>query len=135
MDILKVFVPTYSIGLLIDFLWIGVIANGFYKSQLGQFLRATKDFTPGHWVATALVYVAIVGGIFYFVLPRVHTLGQAAAAGAIFGLVVYAVYECTNYALVRGWPAPVVVVDILWGITLCALTAVIAFWLKGKMGA
>lgn len=128
MMFLKVFVPTYIIGMAIDFLWIGVIAGGFYKSQLSGMIRATKDFAGGHWAAAALVYVAIVGGIMLFVLPRATTLGQAALYGALFGLVTYGIYELTNYSLLLNWPAAVVFVDMLWGVVLCAITSVLAFW-------
>lgn len=128
MDLLKVFVPTYIIGMAVDFLWIGVLAGGFYKSQLAGLIRATKDFAGGHWLAAALVYVAIVGGIMVFVLPRATSLGSAALYGALFGLVAYGIYELTNYSLLLNWPATVVVVDILWGVVLCALTSVLAYW-------
>jgi len=133
MDYLKIFVPTYIIGLLVDFLWIGVIAGGFYKTQLVGMIRATKDFAFGHWLAAALVYVAIVGGIMFFVLPRVTSFGQAALYGAIFGLVAYGIYELTNYSLLLNWPALVVVVDILWGAFLCALTSVVIFYLHNRL--
>lgn len=133
MEFIKIFVPTYIIGLLVDFLWIGVVASGFYKSQLAGLLRSTKDFAPGHWVAVALVYVAIVAGIMLFVLPRAATIGQAAGYGALFGLVTYVLYECTNYALLLHWPAKVVFVDVLWGAALGALTATIAYWFQ-KIG-
>jgi uncharacterized membrane protein len=131
MQFLKVFVSTYIIGLVIDFIWIGVIASGFYKSQLAGMIRATKDFAAGHWVAAALVYVAIVGGIMVFVLPRAGSLGQAALYGAIFGVVAYGIYELTNYSLLLNWPTTVVFVDILWGIALCTITSMVAYWISG----
>jgi uncharacterized membrane protein len=127
MELLKVFVPTYIIGMAIDFLWIGVLAGGFYKTQLAGMIRSTKDFAGGHWVAAALVYVAIVGGIMFFVLPRVSSTGQAALYGALFGLITYGIYELTNYSLLLNWPLKVVIVDTIWGIVLCAITATVAY--------
>jgi uncharacterized membrane protein len=130
MDLIKVFVPTFIIGMVIDFIWIGVLAGGFYKTQLAGMIRATKDFTAGHWSAAALVYVAIVGGIMFFVLPRSSSVSQAALYGAIFGLISYAIYELTNYSLLLGWPSKIVFVDIAWGVVLCALLSMVAYQCK-----
>lgn len=130
MDILKVFLPTFVVGMAVDFLWIGVLAGGFYKSQLAGMIRSTKDFTVAHWSAAALVYVAIVGGIMLFVLPRSSSVGQAGLYGAIFGLIGYAIYELTNYSLLLGWPSKIVFVDIAWGAVLCALLSMVAYQCK-----
>lgn len=130
MDFLKLFVPTYIIGMLVDFVWLGVIAGSLYKNQLGGLLRSTTAFAPGHWLSAALVYVAIVGGSVLFVLPKASSYGTAALYGALFGLVTYAIYELTNYALLVGWPLTIVFVDIAWGGVLGALTGLVLYACK-----
>lgn len=133
IDALKLFVPTYIIGMLVDFVWLGVVASSLYKNQLGTLLRSTTAFTAGHWFSAALVYVAIVGGSMLFVLPRATSYGTAALYGALFGLITYAIYELTNYALLNGWPLTIVFVDIAWGAALGALTGVVLFACKSHL--
>jgi uncharacterized membrane protein len=72
-------------------------------------------------------YLFLSLGITMFVLPRVGTLLQAAAFGALYGLVVFGVYEATNMAILQGWSWRVVVVDILWGCLGGAVLSCILF--------
>ena len=58
-----------------------------------------------NWPAAFVVYVLLGTGIALFVIPRASTRPSAAAAfGALFGLVVYGVYDFTNYSTLRQWP-------------------------------
>jgi hypothetical protein len=52
--------------------------------------------------------------------------------GAALGLVTYATYDLTNWAVLKGWPVLLVPVDVGWGI---ALTAVVALALLCFVGA
>ena len=48
----------------------------------------------------------------------------AAAFGALFGLVVYGVYDFTNYSTLRQWPLVLALADTAWGtpgIARCAV--------------
>ncbi len=81
-------------------------------------------------IPDALVWLLIALGITLFVLPKASSFGSAALWGAAFGFVLYGVYDLTNYALLKGWPLPVVIVDIAWGAFLCAAAAMALFMLK-----
>lgn len=115
--------------LIIDGIWLGLIARNFYFEQLKPLARL-KDGGFAPLLVPALgVYIAIALGLALFVLPKARELSSmwhAAAFGAAFGAVTYAVFELTNYSIVNGWPPIVVVVDILWGAAMCAIiTAVV----------
>jgi uncharacterized membrane protein len=56
------------------------------------------------------------------VLGSTGTAG-AARRGAALGLVVYATYDLTNWAVLRGWPAYLVPIDVVWGVVLTASAA------------
>jgi uncharacterized membrane protein len=43
----------------------------------------------------------------------------------LLGLVIYGVYETTNYALLEKWSLKTVIIDTLWGGILFALTTFI----------
>jgi uncharacterized membrane protein len=133
----KVFVFLPPLLLILDYIWLGVFASNLYKRELGQFLRMSQNsLQPIIWAAL-VVYIAIPLGIVFFVLPRVsaaNVTGSALLWGAIYGIVVYAIYDMTNYSLVRDWPLRVSLIDICWGGLLNAIGSLAAArldrWLK-----
>ena len=46
--------------------------------------------------------------------------------GALFGLVVYRVYDMTNMAILERWQLRMVWIDICWGCFLCGSTTCFA---------
>jgi len=58
-----------------------------------------------------------------FVIPRASTVPLAAAYGALFGLVVYGVYDFTNYSTLRQWPLVLALADVAWGAVASAACA------------
>ena len=130
---LKVFLCLAPIFLAIDLLWLGVIMSGFYKAEMGPLLRRSGAAMAPIWWAAFLVYILIPLGLVIFVLPRLPLEASAALAfawGALYGLILYEVYDFTNYALVAGWPLRLTLADIAWGGTICGLAAVIAAALR-----
>ena len=111
---------------VLDLVWIGVLASNFYKSQTGHLLNMVDGNMQVNIPAALATWAVIVTGVQIFVFPRAGasaSLLQVLLWGAVFGAVVYAVYDLTNYALLRDWPLVVTVVDILWGAVVCSLTA------------
>ena len=94
----------FPILFVLDLLWIGVIGNGFYRSQLGSLLR--PDVL---WPAALAFYVIYALALAYFVtMPAIsmRSLTHALLAGALLGLAAYATYDLTNLATLTGWPLP-----------------------------
>lgn len=129
---LKVYVLLLPVLFVLDFLWLGVVASGLYKRELGSFLRLTGDaLTPITWAAL-LVYLAIPLGVVLFALPRVSSgnlVGSALLWGALYGFVLYTVYDMTNYSLIKDWPLKLSVIDICWGVILNASATLAAAYL------
>ncbi len=112
---------------VIDALWLSVIANKFYKSQIGSLLLEKPNMP-----AAVLFYFIYVVGIVAFVLSPALEKGSwqhAVGYGALFGFVAYATYDLTNLATLKGWTTKLVVVDLLWGAVLTAGVAGISFWI------
>ena|SRR5687768_4136651 len=106
---------------VLDALWLVLVANNFYKSQLGSLLLEKPNMP-----AAILFYIIYVVGIVAFVISPAlekqswqHALGY----GALFGLVAYATYDLTNLATLKGFTLKLVAVDLLWG---AALTGVVS---------
>ena len=111
----------------LDLVWMGLVAGSLYKQYLGPVLRLGKDLNGEHWSAIVLIYVALASGIVFFVVPKATLLSQAGLFGAGLGLVIYGVYELTNYALVAGWVLPVVIIDTLWGAVICGVASLLTY--------
>ena len=113
-------VALISFGLL-DGLWLGVLMGGFYRTQLSLIARMSGDRLAPLWGPALFVYVLLSFGIVAFVVPR-NYVDVSIARGALFGLVVYGVYDLTNLATLRGWPVALTLIDIAWGATASAIT-------------
>jgi uncharacterized membrane protein len=110
--------------MVLDAVWLGLLMKNFYRGQLAPIARLADGGIAPNWPAALVVYVLLGTGIALFVMPRAATVSSAAAFGALFGLVVYGVYDFTNYATLRQWPFALTLVDVAWGAVASAAAAV-----------
>jgi uncharacterized membrane protein len=110
---------------VLDACWFGFAAKGFYRTQLASFGRMADGGLDPIWPAAMLVYVLLAIGAAVLIVPRVPNAAAAAKLGAVFGLVVYGVYDLTNYALIKGYTLPLTIVDVCWGIFASAVASAI----------
>lgn len=128
---IKLYLGTFAAFLLIDLIWLGVVARKFYSQQLGHLLAAKTN-----WGAAILFYLLfIVGTLVFVVIPALEaeSLSRALIYGALFGFFTYATYDLTNLATLEGWPPLVTVVDLAWGTVLCMLVSAAGFWWGGVL--
>jgi uncharacterized membrane protein len=124
---LKLYLLTVPVFFIIDLIWLGVVAKGFYQKNLAYILSPNVN-----WTAAILFYLIYIAGILIFaVLPGLAngSLRHAALWGALFGFFTYATYDLTNLALLKDWPLNIVIVDILWGVVLCCAVASVSFYM------
>jgi uncharacterized membrane protein len=118
--------------LVLDGVWLGLVMTDFYRTQLAPIGRfANGSFAP-IWPAALLVYVMLGVGVAVFAVPRATSVSTAALWGALFGLVVYGVYDLTNYSTLAEWPALVTMADIVWGTAASAAVAAIVFAVSSR---
>lgn len=120
-------VPAYLAALIVlalgDLVWLGIVMRDFYRANVGHLMGDSVNWTPA-----VLFYFLYTAAILFFVVypttgkPLTTTLG----VGALFGLSVYAVYNLTNMAALRGWPATLGTLDIVWGALLTAAVSGVA---------
>ena len=125
---LKLFLLLLPIFLAIDLVWLGVLMKGFYQQELGTLARRDGAALAPRWAAAAVVYLLIPAGIVLFVRPHAPAsspLTNALLWGAVYGLVVYGVYDFTNWAVLEKWTAQMTFADVAWGMTLCGVSAVV----------
>ena len=122
---LKVYLLTIPIFFIIDIVWLGLIASGFYQRHLGFILSPDVK-----WTAAVIFYLMYIAGILFFaVRPALHAASwwQAALLGGLYGFFTYATYDFTNLATLKDWPLIVVLVDVVWGVCLCTIVSVLSF--------
>ena len=111
--------------IVLDGVWLGLLMKNFYREQLAPIVRPADGGIAPNWPAALVVYTLLGAGIALFVIPRAATVPLAAAYGALIGLVVYGVYDFTNYSTLRQWPFVLTLADMAWGSVASAAAAVV----------
>jgi len=129
------FIKLYAIALpvffVIDMIWLVLVANSFYKSQIGFLMKPDIN-----WAAAIIFYLLFIVGLVLFVIaPAVEKVSwmHALLFGALFGLITYATYDLTNLATIKNWPILVTLVDLAWGTVLGALVSVVTYSIAAKI--
>ena len=125
------YLATLIVLVPIDFLFLGLVAKGFFTSQVGDMLGEIR-LAPA-----ILFYLLYVAGILIFVSGRASAPSSTLLYGALFGFFCYMTFELTSLSLLRHWTWPVVAVDVSWGafVTAVASTSglLLADWLAPKI--
>lgn len=125
MQYLTIFGATLLAFVAIDAAWLVLVANAFFKSQIGSLLRAQPDL-----VVAAVFYLIYTGGLVTLaVAPALREKSARVAAwnGAVLGLTAYATFDLTNLAVIEGWTLAVALVDITWGTIATALASLAGY--------
>ena len=101
--------------MVLDGVWLGLLMKNFYRDQLAPIVRLADGGIAPNWPAAFVVYALLGIGIAAFVIPRAPTVSLAGVYGGLFGLVVYGVYDFTNYSTLRQWPFVLTLADVAWG--------------------
>jgi uncharacterized membrane protein len=113
---LKLYMATLAVFLLLDGIWLGLLARSFYRKHLGPWMAPSPN-----WAAAVAFYLLFVAGMVVFVVLAsldADSVTTTLLRAAFFGLVAYATYDLTNLAVMKDWPVIVTVVDLIWGTTL-----------------
>ena len=118
--------------LVIDAIWLGLIAKKFYAEQLGELMRPDILFLPA-----GLFYLLYSAGIVLLAVRPEQpglSLTNVAVYGAIVGFLAYGTYDITNIATLKNWPLAMSAVDMVWGTFISALVAVAGALAARKFG-
>ncbi len=112
--------------LVIDLLWLGVIAQNIYQSFMGGIMLEKP-----RWPAAIAFYTIFVAELMYFaIVPAMQkdSLQLALVNGALYGLFTYATFDLTSYAVLKGFPGGIVPIDMAWGTFLAASVSSITYF-------
>lgn len=125
VNLLKYAGVALIIFLILDAIWLGVIAKNLYKNELGELMREKPN-----WLAAGIFYVIFIAGLTFFVIGPAITdanFAYAILAGLFFGFVTYATYDLTNLATLQNFPVNIVLIDLVWGAAVASATSTLTY--------
>jgi uncharacterized membrane protein len=121
----KLYGIAFVFFLVIDLIWLGLIAKNLYQRQIGHLMSDSVN-----WAAAIIFYLLFIVGLVYFaILPAVND-GEwlrALTLGAFFGFITYATYDLTNLATLKDWPIQITLIDLAWGTFLGASISTLTY--------
>ncbi|MEL0102645.1 MAG: DUF2177 family protein [Gammaproteobacteria bacterium] len=126
MIYIKLFLTSFLTFLILDAIWLGLIAKGFYAKQLAMYL--TDDVI---WSSALIFYIIFnIGLLVFVILPAIEKGSYAILVfySLLYGLVTFATYDLTNLATIKEWPLIVSLVDIAYGMFVAFSASSIAFF-------
>lgn len=125
MDFVWHLLVAAGLFVVIDAVWLGLVAPKFYRKYIGEILADKPNF-----VAAAVFYALYIVGVVVFAInPALEedSLAKAIGLGGLLGLVMYATYDLTNQATLKVWSTKVTVVDMVWGTSITATVSALTF--------
>jgi uncharacterized membrane protein len=115
---------------MLVFVALDSVYLSFMKTYFDNQIRSIQGSNiQMNLTAAILCYISLVFGIYYFIIKDNKPLYQA----FLLGLVIYTVYEFTNWSLLKSWKLTTVIIDSLWGATLFTLTTAIIYFIYNKL--
>lgn len=130
-------VLAFCVMLVFDFVWLSLqkpmYENMVYKVQYSD-LRVRM---PGALIAYFLMFVSLA----FIIVPlvknlKIKNIKDALVAsiryGGILGLVIYGIYNATNFAIFKNYSIEAAIIDTLWGVFIYTLITFI--YINGQLG-
>jgi uncharacterized membrane protein len=112
--------------LVLDIIWVIAYMGERYKVMIPKIQCGTDMETNIPYAA--LSYLLMVIGLLLFVLPNIrksHLIQDSLLYGAVFGLVLYGVYDLTAAAVIKDWDMKLAAADMAWGAFVMFAAAVV----------
>lgn len=87
----------------------------------------------------------LAAGIFYLLYPigivvfsvipgfEAESITKTLSLGFLLGVIAYATYDLTNWAVLKDWPVKIVIIDTLWGGVVTMLGAWVGNIIANKL--
>src|SRR5438477_13176099 len=114
-----------------DLLWIYAVMNSYLVPRIAHLMSIAESGYAINYSAAFIAYILLTIGLCWFVLMPCIKMPYITIFlnGLLFGLCVYGVYDCTNYAILKNWPLSFACIDVAWGAMWCGVTSVITIFI------
>lgn len=124
------------IFILLDLLWLSVLARRIYLKQLGYLAEIrnnrVKFILPVGFLAQCIIALGLAAMI-TVALQLDNRLMVSVPFGGFCGFVIYATYDLTNLSFVKNWPMPITIIDIAWGTFQGLIAGFYVYYLMGAL--
>ena len=117
-NIKKIIIITIIL-IVIDSFYLYLISNLFKK----QIIKIQNHQMKFRLIGAIICYLFLVFGLYYFIIKD----NKSPFDAFLFGLIIYGVYDSTNYATLINWSSKFAIIDTLWGATLFAITTYLTY--------
>ncbi len=128
LQFMKLYGIAFVFFLVIDLIWLGLIAKNLYQRQIGHLMADQVN-----WIAAIVFYFLFIGGLVFFVIMPNDVSGswtKVLLYGALFGFITYATYDLTNLATLKDWPWQITLIDLAWGTFLGASVSTLTYFIS-----
>ena len=109
--------------LVLDILWLWLFMAQRYKQMIGK-IQSTA--MKANMLYAVFAYILMCFGLYWFVMKNEdpdNKIQSNILNGALFGLMVYGIYNFTAGAVLSDWSGKVMIYDIVWGMFVYAAAA------------
>jgi uncharacterized membrane protein len=117
MNTISIFFTIMVIMLALDSVYI-YFTKSIFGELVAKIQRTALEFKI---LGAIVVYILLAVGLYVFIIEPGKSLWHA----ALLGLVIYGVFEFTNYAIFKKYDMSVVLMDTVWGSILLTATTYI----------
>ena len=122
------YLATLIVLIPIDFLFLGLVAKGFFTAQVGDMLGEIRP------APAILFYLLYVVGILIFVSgPAARPGNRRCSMARCSDCFATRPSNSTSLSLLKHWTWPVVVVDISWGVVVTALSSTAGLLIANRL--
>lgn len=122
---------SFIILFLLDMAWFSVSMETVYRPL---FMKIQKRIILRVW--SGLVTWILLGLMIAILLTQMkytHQWTHAGLIGIVYGLIIYGVYNFTNYATLYNYNLRVVAIDTMWGGLVMGITSFLMAILHGYL--
>ena len=108
----------------IDLIYLSIISKSYGK----QIIDIQKSPLKLNMYGVVITYIIMSFGLNYFIIKE----NKPPIDALLLGLLIYAVYDGTNYALFKKWDAKLAIIDTIWGGILFYVVTSLVYKLKAS---
>ena len=119
MQVKRILISSF-VFIILDAIFIYTNKTAF-ENEVIDIQRVVMQVKPSGAIVT---YIFLLFALNYFIIHKYKGPIEA----FLLGLVIYGVYEGTNYTIFKKWPLNLAILDTIWGGSLFAITTYLTYW-------
>jgi uncharacterized membrane protein len=127
LDESKIFILVLIIFVSIDLPMILFINKNMYEKTFKKINKRGKVAPHRIYVSAIFIYLLLAFALYYFSVKQDNVINAA-----VIGLIIYGVYNLTNYATIKKYGLKQTLIDMAWGTFLCTTVAYLAILINKK---